>query len=95
MLTQPEVPLHNNTSARHIREYVTRRKVSGGTRSDAGRQVRDTFTSLKKTCGCLGVSFWEYVPDRVGMRGVVPRLAELIRDHAARVAAGAVVAASA
>jgi hypothetical protein len=81
-LAQPEVPLHNNTSERHIREYVTRRKVSGGTRSDAGRQARDTFASLKKTCRCLGVSFWEYVQDRTGVRGVVPRLAALIRGRA-------------
>src|SRR5262249_36403508 len=82
VLTQPEVPWHNNTSERHIREYVTRRKVSGGTRSDAGQRARDTFASLKKTCRCLGVSFWEYLQDRVRRRGVVPRLAALIRGRA-------------
>jgi hypothetical protein len=82
VLERPEVPLHNNVSESHIREYVTRRKVSGGTRSDAGRRCRDTFTSLKKTCVCLGVNFWDYVQDRLLGRGVVPRLAELIRSRA-------------
>jgi hypothetical protein len=41
-----------------IREYVKRRKISGGTRSEAGRRDRDTFASLKKTCRKLSVSFW-------------------------------------
>lgn len=95
VLERPEVPLHNNTSESHIREYVTRRKVSGGTRSDAGRRCRDTFTSLKKTCRCLGVNFWEYLQDRLLGRGRVPRLAALIRSHAGRGHAGGVVAAPA
>ena len=92
VLSRPEVPLHNNTSERHIREYVTRRKVSGGTRSDAGRRARDTFASLKKTCRCLGVNFWGYVQDRIGGRGVIPRLAELLRRRAGVAASGGVVA---
>ena len=82
VLGRPEVPLHNNTSERHIREYVTRRKVSGGTRSAAGRRARDTFASLKKTCRCLGVNFWDYVCDRIGGLGVIPRLAALLRRRA-------------
>ena len=95
VLERPEVPWHNNTSESHIREYVTRRKVSGGTRSDEGRRCRDTFTSLKKTCRCLGLNFWEYLQDRVLGRGVVPRLAALIRDRAGGGHAEGVVAASA
>jgi hypothetical protein len=91
VLERPEVPLHNNVSESHIREYVTKRKVSGGTRSDAGRRCRDTFASLKKTCRCLGVNFWEYVQDRVRGGGQVPQLAELVRSAAAR--PGGVVAA--
>jgi len=92
VLSRPEVPLHNNTSERHIREYVTRRKVSGGTRSDAGRRARDTFASLKKTCRCLGVNFWGYIRDRIGGRGLIPRLAELLRRRAEGAASGGVVA---
>jgi hypothetical protein len=43
-----------------IREYVTRRKISGGTRHDHGRMARDPFTGLKKTCRKLALSFWQY-----------------------------------
>ena len=55
-LDRPDLPLHNNLSEGDIREYVKRRKISGGTRSDEGRRCRDTFASLKKTCRKLGVS---------------------------------------
>ncbi len=82
VLEHPELPLHNNLSERDIREYVKKRKISGSTRSDAGRRCRDTFTSLKKTCRKLGVSFWEYLLDRVRGTGAIPPLAELIRRHA-------------
>jgi hypothetical protein len=95
VLQRPEVPLHNNVSESHIREYVTKRKVSGGTRSEAGRRCRDTFASLKKTCRALGVNFWEYVQDRVRGRGFIPCLAELLRVRAGPSCAGVGVAAPA
>jgi hypothetical protein len=82
VLECPAVPLHNNAEESDIREYVKRRKVSAGTRSDAGRRCRDTFASLKKTCRKLGVNFWEYLQDRVLGRGQVPRLAAVIRQRA-------------
>jgi len=81
VLERPEVPLHNNATESDIREYVKRRKISGGTRSDAGRRCRDTFASLKKTCRKLGVRFWDYLQDRVRGLGQVPRLADLIRHR--------------
>jgi len=83
VLERPEVPLHNNAAESDIREYVKKRKISGGTRSAAGRRCRDTFTSLKKTCRKLGVNFWSYLQDRVRGLGAIPRLAELIRQRAA------------
>jgi hypothetical protein len=84
VLERPEVPLHNNGSESDIREYVKKRKISGGTRSAAGRRCRDTFTSLKKTCRKLGVNFWDYLQDRLRGLGKIPRLADLIRERAAR-----------
>ena len=48
VLEYPWLPLHNNLSERQIREYVKRRKVSGGTRSTLGRKCRDTFVSPEK-----------------------------------------------
>ena len=86
VLDYPHIPLHNNDSERDIREYVKRRKISGGTRSAAGRRARDTFTSLKKTCRKLGVSFWRYLQDRVGNIGIIPPLAAIIRGRSRRVA---------
>jgi hypothetical protein len=82
VLERPEVPLHNNAEESDIREYVKKRKISGGTRSAAGRRCRDTFTSLKKTCRKLGVNFWEYLQDRVRGLGHLPRLADLMRQRA-------------
>jgi hypothetical protein len=82
VLGRPEVPLHNNAMESDIREFVKRRKVSGGTRSDEGRRCRDTFASLKKTCRKLGVCFWQYLQDRVRGLARIPRLADLIRQKA-------------
>ena len=82
VLDRPEIPLHNNASETDIREYVKRRKVSGGTRSDSGRRCRDTFTSLKKTCRKLGVSFWDYLMDRTEGRNTIPQLSYLMRQKA-------------
>jgi hypothetical protein len=88
VLDRPEVPLHNNGRESDIRGYVKVRKISGGTRSDAGRRCRDTFASLRKTCRKLGISFWAYLRDRIGGLGQVPRLADLIRAKARELTAG-------
>jgi hypothetical protein len=82
VLDRPDIPLHNNESERDIREYVKRRKISGSTRSDLGRCCRDTFTSLKKTCRKLGISFWDYLQDRLSGKNEIPALHDLIRLHA-------------
>jgi hypothetical protein len=82
VLERPEIPLHNNLSENDIREYVKRRKVSGSTRSELGRRCRDTFTSLKKTCRKLGVSFWEYLLDRCSKTHNIPPLQDIILQNA-------------
>src|SRR5207244_12617793 len=94
VLERPEVPLHNNGTESIIRGYVKTRKISGSTRSDAGRRCRDTFASLKKTCRKLAVSFWAYLRDRIRGLGTIPRLAELIRQKAQEFSAGQAHAAS-
>ncbi len=78
VLDRPEIPLHNNLSENDIREYVKKRKVSGSTRSDTGRQCRDTFVSLKKTCRKLGVSFWQYLQDRLNGKNQILPLSQLV-----------------
>lgn len=80
VLDDPHLPLHNNLSESQIREYVKRRKISGGTRSKAGRKCRDTFASLKKTCRLYGLSFWHYLTDRIMGSGDFPRLPDLIEQ---------------
>ena len=82
VLERPEIPLHNNLSEGDIREYVKKRKISGSTRSDMGRRCRDTFTSLKKTCRKLGISFWDYLHDRIRGQNTIPPLPDLIRQRA-------------
>ena len=46
VLDHPEIPLHTNGSERDIRCQVIKRKISGGTHSDAGRDCRDAFLGL-------------------------------------------------
>jgi hypothetical protein len=82
VLDRPDIPLHNNSAENAIREYVKKRKISGSTRSELGRRCRDTFTSLKKTCRKLGVSFWQYLKDRIEKIGFIPDLSELVRQQA-------------
>lgn len=81
VLKRPEIPLHTNCSENDIRCQVTRRKISAGTRSDAGRDARDAFLGLMKTCAKHAISFWDYLGDRLGVPDApaIPRLAELIR----------------
>jgi hypothetical protein len=81
VLERPEIPLHTNGSENDIRCQVTRRKVSAGTRSDLGRDCRDAFLGLGKTCAKLGVAVWDYLGSRLGVPGhlVIPPLPELVR----------------
>ena len=81
VLDRPEVPLHTNGSENDIRCQVTRRKVSAGTRSDLGRDCRDAFLGLAKTCARHGITFWDYLGSRLGGVGaaVVPPLPAFVR----------------
>ncbi|MDE3029685.1 MAG: transposase, partial [Paracoccaceae bacterium] len=81
VLERPEVPLHTNGSENDIRCQVIRRKLSAGTRSDAGRNCRDTFLGLAKTCAKQGVVFWDYLGSRLSVPGqtLIPPLPELVR----------------
>ena len=84
VLDRPEIPLHTNGSESDVRCQVTRRKLSGGTRSDAGRDCRDGFLGLAKTCFKLGISFWDYLGARLAVPGCqsIPPLSELILARA-------------
>jgi len=84
ILERPEIPLHTNGSENDIRACVTKRKISGGTMSTAGRTARDVMLGLMKTCGKLKVSFYRYLGDRLHVPGAVsiPLLPDLVRQAA-------------
>src|SRR5215813_10886627 len=84
VLDRPEIPLHTNGSENDIRCHVTRRKLSGGTRSDIGRDCRDAFLGLAKTCAKLKIAFWDYLGDRLIVPGAhtIPHLPEIILARA-------------
>ena len=87
VLKRPDIVLHTNGSEGDIRGYVKWRKISGGTRSELGKRCRDGFASLKKTCRKLGLSFWDYLGDRIGGHGDIAPLPDLIRARAAAASA--------
>jgi hypothetical protein len=83
VLDRPETPLHTNGSENDIRCYVTRRKVSAGTRSDVGRDCRDAFLGLAKTCDKLGIAVWDYLGCRLRVAGyiVIQPLDHYVRER--------------
>jgi hypothetical protein len=83
VLDRPEIPLHTNGSENDIRCQVTKRKISGGTRSNAGRDCRDAFLGLAKTCAKLGISYWDYLGNRLNIPNhpVIPGLSDLVRHR--------------
>jgi len=85
VLDRPEVPLHTNGSERDLRPQVVKRKISGGTRSEAGRACRDAFLGLVQTCAKLGVSFWDYLGHRLGVTETdAPYLPDLVSLRSAQ-----------
>jgi hypothetical protein len=81
VLDHPEIPLHTNGSENDIRCQVTKRAISGGTKTDLGRDCRDVFLGIAKTCRKLGVVFWDYLGARIGVpdAATIPQLTDLIR----------------
>ncbi|PJR12768.1 hypothetical protein CEJ86_24585 [Sinorhizobium meliloti] len=81
VLEHPFIPLHTNASENDIRSFVTRRKISGGTMSLNGRIARDVMLGLMKTCQKLGISFYHFLGDRLGLGSPgrpMPPLSQLV-----------------
>ena len=81
VLERPEIPLHTNASENDLRAWVIKRKISGGTMSADGRVARDVMLGLSKTCRKLGLSFFAYLGDRLGLntdQPKIPPLADLV-----------------
>jgi hypothetical protein len=89
VLEYPEIPLHNNSAELAARKRVRRRKISFGTRSEDGTKAWDTFATLEATAKKLGVSFYEYIYDRISNAYKMPSLADLISRQAEHLQLGA------
>ncbi len=79
VLERPEIPLNTNASENDIRACVTKRKISGGTKSEKGRTARDVMLGLAKTCAKLKIRFFDYLCARLAIPGLeIQPLATLI-----------------
>jgi hypothetical protein len=83
VLEHPELPLHNNPAELAARTMVQRRNISYATQTIEGTQAWDTFMSLVATTRQLGISFFEYIRDRISQVGNIPSLATIIREKSA------------
>jgi hypothetical protein len=89
VLKHPEVPLHNNPAELEARQRVRKRDVSFGPRTQDGVKAWDTFMSLAATAKKLGVSFHQYIHDRISQANRIPSLATLIEARANALRLGA------
>ena len=83
VLEHPELPLHNNPAELAARTMVQRRNISYATQTVEGTHAWDTFMSLVATTRQLGISFFEYIRDRISQAGNIPSLATIIREKSA------------
>jgi hypothetical protein len=88
-LQHPEIPLHNNPAEWEVRRRVRKRDVSFGPRTPDGVRAWDTFMSLAATTRKLGISFYQYIHDRISKANQIPPLANLIQTRANELALGA------
>jgi len=82
VLDFPKVPLDNNDAERALREYVIKRKISNGTRTDDGTEAWEVFLSLLDTCRKNDVNFYDYLYDRISKSYEMPSLASVVLARA-------------
>lgn len=81
VLEHPELPLHNNPAELAARTIVQRRNISYATQTCEGTKAMDIFMSLVATTRKLGISFFEYMHDRISHLGNIPALGMIIREQ--------------
>jgi hypothetical protein len=79
VLEYPELPLHNNPAELAARTMVQRRNISYATQTSEGTKAWDIFMSLVATTRKLGISFFEYMQDRISQKSKIPSLGTIIR----------------
>ncbi len=77
-LRHPVMPADNNLSERDLRGRAKKRDVSYGPRTQAGLLAWDTFQSLYATVRKLGISWWQFLRDRIEHRGKIEPLETLV-----------------
>ena len=80
VLEHPELPLHNNPAELAARTMVQRRNISYATQTEQGTKAWDIFMSLVDTTCKLGISFFEYIRDRICQVKNIPFLGTIIRE---------------
>jgi hypothetical protein len=83
VLEHPELPLHNNPAELAARTMVQRGNISYAAQTLEGTQAWDTFMSLVPTTRKLGISFFEYIRDRISQVGNIPCLATIFDEKSA------------
>lgn len=89
VLMHPEVPLHNNAAELGVRRRVRKRDVSFGPRTEGGTRAWDTFQTIAATAVKLGISFYQYLYDRISEANQMPALAAVIEERACHLNLGA------
>ena len=80
VLEHPELPLHNNPAELAARTMVQRRNISYATQTQQGTKAWDIFMSLVDTTRKLGISFFEYIRNRISQIENIPSLGTIIRE---------------
>jgi Transposase IS66 family len=89
VLSHPEIELHNNPAELGARQRVRKRAISFGPRTSEGAKAWDTFMSLAATTKQLGISFYEYIHDRISRAFQIPPLNQIIDERAGELNLGA------
>lgn len=87
--SHPEIELHNNPAELGARQRVRKRVISFGPRTAEGTKAWDTFMSLADTTRKLGVSFYQYIHDRISGTPQIAPLNEIIDERAKELDLGA------
>jgi hypothetical protein len=89
VLEHREILLHNNPAELRARQRVRKRAISFGPRTAEGSMAWDTFMSLAATTKQLGISFYQYIHDRISADYQIPPLDQIIDERAKELNLGA------
>jgi hypothetical protein len=83
VLKEPELPLHNKQAELATKTMVQGPNISYATQTLKESQPWDTFMCLVATAHRLGISFFEYIRDRISQVRNIPCLATICYEKSA------------